>query len=75
VDIACILQLRPEAEADPARAQAVLEDAARRLGLDTAPRPDEIGQATFVGVDQARVEEALDAADPRWRDELFEWAH
>jgi hypothetical protein len=75
VDIACILQLRPEADADAGRARAVLEDAARRLGLDPAPQLDEVGQATFVGVNQAQVEEALDAADPRWRDELFQWAH
>jgi hypothetical protein len=75
VDIVCVLQLRPEAETDPARARAVLEQTAQRLGLDTAPQADEIGQATFVGVEQAQVEEALDAADPRWREELFEWAH
>jgi hypothetical protein len=74
VDIVSVLQLRPEAEADPGRAREVLDAAARRLGLDRAPEPDEIGQATFVGVDRAQVEEALDATDPRWRDELFDWA-
>ena len=74
MDIVTVLQLLPGAEADPARAQAVLHEAAGRLGLDRAPEPDEIGQATFVGVDRTQVEEALDATDPAWRDELFEWA-
>ena len=78
MDTVAVLQLRLEVLNDAdrrARAQALVDQVDERYSLDPAPRPDEVGSITFVGVDQSQVEEALDAADEGWRDEaLFEWA-
>ena len=73
-----MIQLAPEVMDDAerrARAQALVDQVAARHSLEPSPRPDEVGTITIVGLERSQVEEALDAADPGWRDEgLFDWA-
>lgn len=77
MDTVTVLQVRPQVLNDAerrARAQALIDKVAERHSLDPGPRPDEVGSVTFVGLERSQVEEALDAADPGWRDEgLFDW--
>ena len=77
MDTVTVLQVRSEVMDDAerrARAQALVDAVAERHSLSPPPRPDEAGSVTIVGLERAQVEEALDAADPGWRDEaLFDW--